>query len=544
MLKEDGELESIIIELVASMGMIVRSSPQKGVRQDGVDIHAVGVDPDDGNKKNFLITIKQGNISRTTWDAPKQGVRESLNEIIDVYINNKLSNSDKKLPIKIITCCGGELMQDVKSNWDGFQRKYSQYEFDLWNGNSLSRDILKFLLNETIFFEEARNKMRRTLVVLSDTSYDLYHFKLMINELFFNSKWHNLKIPKLEKQAMKALSTVLVCLGMIYEYSKENNNLTHALMATEYCLLKCWHFIQFHKLDKNKTIINKHAEIFNLYFQYSSEYFSRIYAHCYVKNAITMDCYERVSASEVVFKQIGLISTLGLIQLSRTGICDNSQIIVRSLIELINNNGISGSPAYDNLTIEICLAVYFLALSGESNFIKKWFNDLISRFHFSYLYGKGFPIAYDSIDKLIEFEYRNEYTKEDMILSSHLLPTLAYWCAILDFPDVYANLLDFVESNLKKCCLQIWFPAKGIKDKLFSGYVGNEFGIVEAPIILPKKLEELRARLKDFVISSKTNSCFETDWQDLTLIFSIIASRHFRTPVNPFIWLSRIHDTH
>ena len=91
MLKESGELDSLLGDLLLSMGIEPISRAQIGVRQYGVDLAAVGPDPEDGvTKKLFLFTIKSGDINRSSWDAGKQGVRSSLNEIIDVYIPNHL----------------------------------------------------------------------------------------------------------------------------------------------------------------------------------------------------------------------------------------------------------------------------------------------------------------------------------------------------------------------------------------------------------------------------------------------------------------------
>ncbi|WP_106225012.1 hypothetical protein [Legionella pneumophila] len=540
MLKEDGELESLITSLITSKGLTVRAAPQKGVRQNGVDIHAIGKD-EDGIKKNFLITIKKGDINRTIWNEQNTGIRDSLNDIIDVYIQNRLSKHDQKLPIKIIVCCGGVLTQDVKENWDAYQKKYN-YEFDLWNGSSLSKDIQDNLLNESILFEEEQKKMRRTLVLLSDINYDLVHFRIMIHELLYKKDWDSLQPKKLTNTAEKALIMISVCLGMIKEYSDENNNLNHSIEAIEYCLLKCWAFIKQHNLNKPKSkVVKQYLKIFQMYADISAIYFNKILTSCFVKDGISKSCYERIGASEVVFKQIGLLSTQGLI-LTYCHPSENISHVSNALMSLIQNNSISGSPAFDSFTIEISLAVLFLALHGQQEFIKTWFQEIIIRFSFSYSYGKGFPISYDSIDKLIEFEYDNKHTKEEMTSMSTLVPTIAYWCAIFNFSDIYKLLLDLVQTHLQHCDLQIWYPIKGIKDNSLLGYAGNEFGVSEVPIYLPQDLPSLKQRIKELLYFSKKNNQLETDWQEIhDIILSIIASRHFKIPVNPFLWLNFIN---
>ncbi|STX50918.1 Uncharacterised protein [Legionella busanensis] len=543
MLREDGELESLLNSLVTSMGMKVRAKPQKGVRQSGVDIHAIGKD-EDGIRKNFLITIKRGDINRTIWNERNTGIRDSLDEIIDVYIQNRMGKHEKNLPIKIIVCCGGMLNQEVKENWDAYQKKYD-YEFDLWNGSSLSRDIQDNLLNELIIFEEEQKKMRRTLVLLSDVNYDLVHFKVMIDELLFKKDWKSIKPRKLHNFVEKTLSMISVCLGMINEYSNENKNLIHSIVATEYCILKFWGFIQQNNLDKPKgKIVKQYNKVLQMYAHFSEVYFNKIYASCFVKNGICKNCYERIGASEVVFKQIGLLSTYGLILIFCAPSAKNNQVITKALMSLIQNNSISNSPAFDGFTIEICLAVFLLALQGEHDFLRGWFKRIIDRFSFSYVLGRGFPVSHDSIDKLIEFEYNEEHSKEDMTSMSSLLPTIAYWCAILNFTDIYNMLLDLIQNALQHCNLQMWYPTKGIKENLSLGYTGNDYGVSEVPIYLPKDLSELKQRIESLLSFSQKSDQLETDWQEPhSIILSIIASRHFKTPVNPFLWLRLINDS-
>ena len=60
-LKESGELDKLLPELLLFMGIEPISHPQIGVRQFGVDVAAV----DNKSKVLYLFTIKQGNMSRS-----------------------------------------------------------------------------------------------------------------------------------------------------------------------------------------------------------------------------------------------------------------------------------------------------------------------------------------------------------------------------------------------------------------------------------------------------------------------------------------------
>ena len=86
-LKERDDLDVILPDLLSEIGWSVFSKPAVGTRQHGVDVAAVGADDVGGKKKVFLFSIKAGDLRRSSWDSGEQSLRQSLNEIRDVYIN-------------------------------------------------------------------------------------------------------------------------------------------------------------------------------------------------------------------------------------------------------------------------------------------------------------------------------------------------------------------------------------------------------------------------------------------------------------------------
>lgn len=83
-LRERGELEAVVPDLLCELGFHVYSRPSVGTRQYGVDMAAVGT-YDDGVKKVFLFSMKAGNLTRTDWNSTLQSLRPSLDEIKDHY---------------------------------------------------------------------------------------------------------------------------------------------------------------------------------------------------------------------------------------------------------------------------------------------------------------------------------------------------------------------------------------------------------------------------------------------------------------------------
>src|SRR5690242_7261738 len=87
MLKESREFDALLPDLLLAMNIVPISKAQIGVRQAGVDIAAVGND-ETGNKALWLFVVKCGDLGRRDWDSQPQSVRQSLDEIKDIYLRN------------------------------------------------------------------------------------------------------------------------------------------------------------------------------------------------------------------------------------------------------------------------------------------------------------------------------------------------------------------------------------------------------------------------------------------------------------------------
>ena len=89
-LKERGELDALLPDLLSQMGLEVFLKPGVGSRQYGVDVGAFGKLHNESESKIYLFSVKSGNLDRRDWDSTNpQDLRPSINEIIDVFINIK-----------------------------------------------------------------------------------------------------------------------------------------------------------------------------------------------------------------------------------------------------------------------------------------------------------------------------------------------------------------------------------------------------------------------------------------------------------------------
>jgi len=89
-LKEKDELDILFSDLLKLDGYIVKNLPKTGERQYGVDLLA------EKDGEVYLYVIKQGNLTRTNWDSGQNSVRQSINEIFDLYLYMMLPSEYQK----------------------------------------------------------------------------------------------------------------------------------------------------------------------------------------------------------------------------------------------------------------------------------------------------------------------------------------------------------------------------------------------------------------------------------------------------------------
>lgn len=240
LLKESKELDSLIPELLLAMGHEVISRPKIGVRQYGVDVASIAID-EDGVKKVFLFTIKEGHLGRSDWNGgSSQAVKPSLDEIVDDYIPTHLEETCKNLVKKIVVATSGDLQQNVQFNWSNYTKKYSkknEVEFDFWGGDKLAIEIEHHIFNEYIIPQNLRSKFRKTLALIGDTDYDLRDYYEFLDEVLFKNELQK----KSEKKILKALRLIYLSLNIVVYWSQSEENLKHGLLATERTMLQITH---------------------------------------------------------------------------------------------------------------------------------------------------------------------------------------------------------------------------------------------------------------------------------------------------------------
>ncbi|MEX2940755.1 hypothetical protein [Serratia fonticola] len=183
-LRERNELDVVLPDLLSELGFTVISRPTVGTRQYGVDVAAVGKN-NNGKRKLYLFSIKQGDLTRADWDGNPQALRSSINDIIDVYIPTRVAQAYEKLDIVICLCFGGDIHEAVRDNVTLFTKSLttSRISFEEWNGDYLAGLLSEGILREQLIGKELRTSFQKAVAMVDEPEISFYHFSTLIKKL-------------------------------------------------------------------------------------------------------------------------------------------------------------------------------------------------------------------------------------------------------------------------------------------------------------------------------------------------------------------------
>ena len=551
MLKESKELDRLLPDLLRSMGIEILYDAQIGIRQDGADIIAAGK----YNNKNtfFFITVKQGDIYRNDWHVNKQSIRQSLEEILDKRIN-KIPKKYNEYNTLIVLASGGDIKPEIEGNWNGFVQNYEKkfdVKFDFWGGDRISEYIIDYMLNENIFSDNSRKLLRKSLSLVGDIDYDLKDFYNLIDYILSTVK-KNKSNTYTNKEIIKSIRTIKICLVILFHWSIEEKNIKPAYYAGEYCLLKTWNFIFKNKLNKSKNILIEYRNIFSIINSISQSYLIKISKIINTNGGLTKYCNDSNTFNLLLFEQIGIISTIGLLYYQLFWMLKKDDdlkkevkrivnIIKQYLKTIISNYRTTSSPFYDSHMIDIGLALIFLFLLKENDLIDSWIWHISENTTYAFRIGKYFPISTDNFEDLISLNIEESINKTELMKVSTLFPMIAEWAIVLNNENIYKNIQLKQKDYFKECTYQIWYPDQESFDCFYEQNAADFKGYSYAPINLPENMNEYKEIIKG--IYNKELKYNELSSRKSGIIgLEFIAHRHFRTPICPSMWQQFIFE--
>ena len=550
MLKESGELDALLPDLLLAMGLDPLSRPGRGPRQFGVDLPAVGIDPEDGKLKLFLFLVKQGDITRSGWDTGEQAVRPSLNEVFDTYLRSHVRPEHNRLPKKIVLVTSGELKQNVQQNWTGYASErvgfhsiYGEIELEFWGADKLALLLEKYLVNEYLFPESSQKQIRKTIALADQNENEPRHFYALIDDSLFNRELTTEKTAGADRKRKHVLRLLNLSTNIVFHWCREAGNLRPALLCAERLLLRVWDWMrQWQMFDKSTQ--EEFSSLFNTFLTVVRAYMRKIHPHCLVRDGLFAYASDELEYRIRTFELIGILGELGMVLAYQVASSDDDETsrslfqegaaVIQTLASLIENNPSALTPCFDEHSIDIGLGLLAFTAFGANGQAAAWVVQLGLRTVFSFRLGRHFPVSSDSYDDLVALKFDEGVSGKELMQLSTLVPLLADWFAVLELQGDYGEFRKAVVNYLANTNLQMWFPDEGTEEVLYRSNAAFRGGTVLDSILLPERLNDLRARIVRLWERSvfEKLSCIEKGWP----ILGLIASRHFRTPLMPEYW--------
>ena len=545
-LRERDEFDRLLPELLTQMGYVPLVKPKAGVRQFGVDFPAAGRSPADGVDELLLFVIKQGDIGRRTWTGDPNAVRESMDEIIDVWLASHVPAEYKGHRKVIVVATTGDLGQEVQPNWAGFATRHPHLRFELWGADKVADLVEAHLLNEHLFDGQDRADLRKALVLGADSDYRFDHLcRLMLRQLGIapdgqlDEAGSRQTVPALLKALRRVHLAALVCSHWVDSESERRQ----ALWVMERTLLWCFHRAILQSVQERPDVREVIREIWRSYLQAASRYYDAVAAHLRVKDGLSGYTREGAEYSVLLLEQVGLLASIGVsAALLEPGQDDawreRSGEFATALAVMLRNHAAAASPRLDAHVIDICLALTLFIQTGHHDLARWWAGEITGRLNFAFRLGRMFPVGTDSFDDLVELDvHGNDEFKGLMRRHSWLLATMGSWCVMLGQDDAYEDLAESHAKAYPDVGSQLWHPTAEWPSKWYFEPAHQGSGSTEAPYALPASAQALRNRITQF------NATGRLRWEENSPALAIglwpldfIACRHFRTPVPASMW--------
>ena len=561
-LRERGELDAVLPDLLTELGFTVYSRPGRGTRQYGVDVAAVG-EGEDGVRRVHLFSVKSGDLDRNEWNtASPQSLRPSLDEILDHYVSSRIPPEYADLPITICLTFGGAIKEEVRAEVTGYMNRNSsdRITFEEWNGDRLAEAVLEGILREDLLPGAMRGHLRKSVAMVEQPDVSGQHFARLLRAI----------VQAPGKNAAARLSQarlINICVWIMFVWAREAENVEAPFLASERAILEVWELLKKDIARGGKTAANAGEvinELTNLHFAIWDELFeSKILPHAGIRHALSSAVGSPASldVNLKLFDMIGRLAMRGLwlvwelspasgpVLLDDDYLSSLPQALKKSsmdtvkqidrlchlMMQIVSNNRALLSPLGDWQAIDIALAFTLLACRPNAHgAIDEWAEELVKRSIFAFNVHGRYPITSHSYWDLVDHpserteEYRSANTE-----GSILFPMLALWAAARGKRELFDELAKFKAEALEHCTFQTWLPSEDSEANLYLGTENHGAALTGIPVTTGT------SDTLDFVLEeARTN----THYDDLSAVrlghWALVpmVCRGQRLPVPPQLW--------
>ncbi|MDB6161713.1 MAG: hypothetical protein JWO04_5419 [Gammaproteobacteria bacterium] len=531
LMREAGELDMFVPQLLSAMDHQIVFKPQTGIRQYGVDIVSRGP-TEDGRTALHIWVLKCGDIDRDVWGVGRQSIRHSLEEIADVYLRSHVLPEDKALPKIVWVLTNGDLKQELTLEVSSYLEKWSArdpIETGVVNGSRLASWAEKFLLNEFALPEAYQSLFRKALATVETPEVSYEHGRTLIKQLLDHAILDTGSGRAKQKRLLTGLRTCLMVNGVIRLWARDAGNLEAAFLLSEYSVLATWSFLCKYEYLENAAA----AEAFQLlmvhYVSTAEWYHSKLEPYYLTQSALASVYSDHTLVVERVFDEIGRLGALAtafrLMEAAHESFRENARGLAAMLAALIESHSISGSPCFDRQSTDVSLGLLGLLAGERYDEAERWLLTLVDRLGFAKQLKKFAPISSDSFEDLVAVRYGHEEATEFQATSTVLL-TMGLWCSILTAGG-WRMLTERVVPLFAGTTLNAWSPDQDYDAALGDETALKSSGFTEAFLSLPATYEELENMLGTSLPEVPGIDAFQFSKYGMEWI-GLLASRHWR----------------
>jgi hypothetical protein len=549
LLRERGELDAILPDLLTEMGFIVFSRPSVGTRQHGVDIGAVGIDDEDGKRKVFLFSVKVGNLTRSDWNVGQQALKPSLDEILHVYIRSRLPVAYAKLPIIICLTFGGGVDESIRSDVEGYiaLNRSERIDFRQWDGDHLAKLIDEGPLGDSLLGKEIRRDLRKAAATVEEPDLAFAHFARLVSRLTDSRPAH-------AAQRFGRIRQMILSLWIMFAWAREAGNVEAPYRSSELALLIAWHVLKSDLGGRGKAsesagllindLVKLHHNIFD------ELYAGQVLPHADRLHAVSMavGSSNPLDVNLKLFETIGRVALRGLWlvwqaneELSAPApvedgtVAEQIDALASSIIALVRNNPALLAPVTDHQAVDIMLAVTLLVTRPQFRAtLDQWIDRLLATSIFAYKSHGRYPTKYAGYWQLAAHPAeRTDAYRHDATNAATLYPLLALWAEALGRNDLVAALAKWKADDLTHSTFQLFYLDHDSEDRLYRGGEWHGAAVTGLP------LETGKQGLLAFV---RRENDVMTAYYDLSAVrlghwpIVLTACRYHRLPLPPQIW--------
>lgn len=561
-LRERGELDAVLPDLLTELGFTVYSRPARGTRQYGVDVAAVGTGRD-GIRRVHLFSVKSGDLDRTEWNtASPQSLRPSLDEILDHYVASRIPPEYAALPIAICLTFGGAIDEQVRAEVTGYMNRNTteRISYEEWSGDRLADVILDVILREGLLPPPLRSHLRKSVAMVEEPDIALDHFGRLLRALA--------DAPGATPAARLSQARMMnICLWIMFVWAREANNVEAPYRASERAQLEVWHLLKADVARSSKAaeaagfVIN---ELFELHFAIWDELFeTKILPHADVRHALSsaVGSHAALDVNLKLFELVGRLALRGLwlvwelappngpVVLSNDYLQTLPAMIIEitkatveridglctQLIQIVSNNRALLSPIGDWQAIDIGLAFTLLACRPSAHgAIDEWAEELAKRSIFAFnVHGRYPATSYSYWDLVDHPSKRSEEYRQSSTEGSILYPMLALWAAARGKQELFDELAAFKAESLGHCTFQTWLPDEDSEDNLYLGHDNHGAALTGIPVTAGTR-DTLDFVLEEVASNPHYDALSAVRFGHWPIVLT--ACRCYRLPVPPQVW--------